>query len=318
MRACRLDSSNGNGFHHGMPRVPSPLLLVAVGTALAASGCGRSTPAAPAAAGAVRVVAGENFWGNITAQIGGSHVQVTSIITDPNADPHTYETDPKDAAAISEARFVVLNGVGYDDFAQRLLPSHGSTGRVVLTMEKVLQVSGSNPNPHLWYSPTYVTAGARVIESQLARTDPTDAPAFASGLARFLAAYQPYVDTLAEIKAKYGGTRVAYTERVPGYLLQAAGLILGTPASFAQAIEDGNDPSPGDTAAIDEAMSHHTVKVLLYNAQVTSPVTAKVQELARDNRIPVVGVAETIPSGYATFQAWQIAQADAVLRALGG
>jgi zinc/manganese transport system substrate-binding protein len=264
------------------------------------------------------VVAAENVWGDITSQIGGSHVSVTSIISDPNADPHTYEIDPRDGAAISSASFVIENGAGYDDFIDKLLSTNPQSGRDVLSIAQTVSIRGSNPNPHLWYNPDYVTAAARAIESHLTNHDPADSSAFAANLQTFLAAYRPYIDTVNAIRAKHPGTPIAYTERVAGYLVQKAGLTLATPASFAQSIEDGNDPSPADTAAMDDAMSQRTVKLLLYNAQVTSPATQKVRDLATANSIPVVGVAETIPAGKSSFQAWQIDQARAILAALGG
>ena len=144
--------------------------------------------------------------------------------------------------------------------------------------------AGSNPNPHLWYSPDYVTAAARAIETHLVSHDAAGASAFQANLQTFLAAYQPYIDTLAAIRARHGDSPIAYTERVPGYLVEKAGLRLATPASFAQSIEDGNDPSPADTAAMDTAISRKLVRVLLYNAQVTSPTTQKVRTWPRRRR----------------------------------
>jgi zinc/manganese transport system substrate-binding protein len=285
--------------------------------ALVLTGCGSATPSS-AAGGTVAVVAAENVWGNIGAQIGGAHVSVTSIISDPNADPHTYETDPRDAAALSTASFVIANGAGYDDFVGKLLSTNPNPNRDLLTIASAVGVAGTNPNPHLWYNPGYVTKAARAIESHLATHDPADAGAFAANLQTVLASYQPYIDTLQAIKARYTGAPIAYTERVPGYLVSSAGLRLATPASFAQSIEDGNDPSPGDVAAMDAAIKGKLVKVLLYNSQVTSPVTQAVRTLATANGILVVGVAETIPAGERSFQSWQIGQAKAILAALGG
>ena len=294
-------------------------LLVAMVTAAAVlAACGSASPAALSSGGRVTVVAAENQWGDIAAQIGGSHATVTSIITDPNADPHSYESDPRDASAVSNATFVVQNGGGYDDFITKLLSTNPSSSRDVLNLAQAVGATGSNPNPHIWYSPAYVTAAARAIEAHLASHDPTDAAAFQANLQTFLAAYQPYIDTLATIKAKYAGSPIAYTERVPGYLVQASGLRLATPASFAQAVEDGNDPSPSDTQTMDNAVSQKKVKALLYNAQVTSPVTQHVRDLASAAGLPVVGVAETIPAGEPTFQKWQVDQARAILAALGG
>jgi zinc/manganese transport system substrate-binding protein len=264
------------------------------------------------------VVAAENFWGNIAAQIGGSHVVVTSIISDPNADPHTYETDPKDAAAISAASFVILNGVGYDDFASKLLSASPNSSRTVITIQKIVGVTGSNPNPHLWYDPTYVKEAAAAITSALAKVDPANAATFTANEHTFLQAYQPYIDEIAKIKAKYAGTKISYTERVPGYLVQAAGLVLGTPASFSQAVEDGTDPSPADTATFDADITGHKVKVLLYNAQVTDEQTTKIKALAKTAGIPIVGVSETLPLHEKNFQAWQLDQAKQLFAALGG
>lgn len=266
----------------------------------------------------VSVVAGENFWGDVTRQIGGQHVKVTSIISDPTADPHTYETDPRDAAAIGSASLVVLNGAGYDDFASKLLAASPNPARTVISIDEVNKVTGEGVNPHLWYDPDYVKGAARAITAQLSVVDPADASTFAANEEAFLSAYQPYVDILASIKARHAGAPIAYTERVPGYLVQAAGLTLGIPASFPQAVEDGTDPSPRDTAAFDAAISDKKVEVLLYNGQVTDPQTDAIKGLAQKAGVPVVAMTETIPAEYADFQSWQIAQARQVLAALGG
>jgi zinc/manganese transport system substrate-binding protein len=294
---------------------------VAVACTLGLTGCGGSSAASTSAAsggssGPIAVVAGENFWGSIASQIGGAHVKVTSIISDPNTDPHEYETDPNDAAAVARARFVIENGVGYDSFLADQLKNSGS--KQVLDIQQLVGVTGSDPNPHLWYSPTYVQQAAAAIEKQLAADDPADADTFAANLATFLKAYQPYLTTIAEIKSRYDGAAISYTERVPGYLVDAAGLHLGTPASFSQAVEDGTDPTPADTAAFNADLAQHKVKVLLYNSQVVDVQTTKIKATATSAGIPIVGVSETIPSQFANFQDWQIAQAKALLAALGG
>ena len=276
-----------------------------------------SAPTGSQSAAPIKVVAGENFWGNITSQIGGSHVSVTSIITDPNTDPHEYETDPNDAAAVAGAKFVIENGVGYDDFLVRELKTAGGS-KQVLNVQQLNGVTGSNPNPHLWYSPTYVMKTASAIEQQLATDDPADAQTFQANLQTFLTAYQPYVQTIAAIKAKYNGDAISYTERVPGYLIMAAGLHLGTPAAFSQAVEDGTDPTPEDTATFNADITGHKVKVLLYNSQVVDAQTTDIKQTATKADVPIIGVSETIPTMYPTFQAWQIAQAKALLAALGG
>lgn len=298
--------------------MPVSRLVGSVGLAVALgllAGCG---PTAPAGSGStVSVVAAENVWGNIAEQIGGAHVTVTAIINDPTTDPHTYETDPNDAAAVATAKLVIENGAGYDDFLAKEVSAAGGD-RQVLNIAKLVGVGGDDPNPHLWYSPACVRQAAVAIEKQLATVDPAHAARFQSNLAAFQAAYQPYEQTIAAIRAKYGGTAVSYTERVAGYLVAAAGLHLGTPAAFSQAVEDGTDPTPADTATFDADITGHTVQALLYNAQVVDDQTTQIKKTAQAAGIPVVGVSETIPKQYPTFQAWQIAQAKQLLAALGG
>ena len=294
-----------------------PLLLAALGvTAAALTGCGGASAQPPAIPGVVRVVAGENFWGNIAAQIGGRHVRVTSLLSDPNADPHLYESDVSDAVAVAEAGLVIENGAGYDEFLSQLLGATRHQGRVVITVAGVLGATGPDVNPHFWYDVPRVPAVARAVETALARLEPGAAGTFAAGLAAFDASLRPVDAVIAAIRRRYPGAPVAYTERVPGYLLAAAGLRVLTPPGFAASIEDGVDPSPRDTVVMDDLFTEHKVKVLLYNAQVVSPVTEQVRALALRARIPVVGVTETMPPAARTYQAWQLSQAQAILRAL--
>jgi len=306
-------------------------VLAAIATiALVAAACSRTTDAGAgnnlpvtlgatshAPAGEVGVVAAENFWGDIARQIGGDTVQVTSIISDPNTDPHQYESSARDGAAIAGASFVIQNGAGYDEFINKLLAATPKSHREVLDVATVVG-AGHDANPHLWYSPDYVLKAAQAIQEQLATEDPAHAAAYRSNLATFRQGEQQVVDVIDEIRSKYEGQVIAYTERVPGYLVEAAGLGLGTPASFSKAIEDDSDPSPADVAAFDAALKDHKVKALLYNAQVTSPTTQRLKDLARSNGVPIVGVTETMPPGAKNFQTWQADQARALLAALGG
>ena len=295
----------------------TPRILAVLGVAAGAlAGCGSSQP--PATPGVVRVVAGENFWGNIAAQIGGRHVRVTSILTNPAADPHLYESDVANAVAVAEAGLVIRNGAGYDEFLSQLLGATRNRGRVVVTVQDVLGAAGPDVNPHFWYDIPRVPQVAGAIEAALARLEPRDAGAFTAGLVAFDASLGRIEAVIARIRRGYRGAPVAYTERVPGYLLAAARLTVLTPPGFAAAIEDGTDPSARDTVVMDDLFTGRKVRVLLYNAQVVSPVTQHVEALARQARIPVVGVTETMPPSYRSYQAWQLAQAGALLRALGG
>lgn len=278
--------------------------------------CGGPPAAAPP--GTVAVVAAENVWGDIARQVGGSHVVVTSIISDPNADPHEYESNTRNAADVARAGLVIQNGLGYDDFLTKLLSVSSPKGRHVLHVDQVMSISGDNPNPHLWYDTAKLPLVADSIAKSLGQLDPADAASFTTNAATFIASLTPITDVITTIKSKYAGQAVAYTERVPGYLVEAAGLTLGVPASFTQAVEDGNDPSAGDTAAFDAALKNHKVAVLLYNDQVTDPTTDKIKSLASSSGVPIVGVSETLPARDHDFQSWQLRQAHDLLSALGG
>jgi zinc/manganese transport system substrate-binding protein len=290
--------------------------MIACFAVLAGAGC--AAPRAPVTPGIVKVVAGENMWGNIAAQIGGAHVQVTSILSDPNTDPHLYESDVASALAVAEARLVIANGAGYDDFVSQLLGATRNSGRVVVTVQAVLGANGPDVNPHFWYDIPRVPQVAAAIESALARLDPQDAALFTANLKTFDASLAPVDAVIGSIRRRYAGAPVAYTERVSGYLLAAAGLTVVTPPGFAAAIENGNDPSAADTARMYQLLTGRKARVLLYNAQVTSPVTQQVAALARRSGVPVAPVSESMPPEYRSYQAWQLAQATALLDALGG
>jgi zinc/manganese transport system substrate-binding protein len=264
----------------------------------------------------VTVVAAENFWGNIATQVGGRAVSVTSLITNPNADPHLFETDAADAAKLADAKVVIENGADYDTWMHSLL-SADSGHPTIVTASSVLHITGSDPNPHLWYDIPSVPKVAAAIAAALTKADPSNAAAFTANLARFDASLQPLDATLATIRQRYPNAPVAYTERVPGYALAAAHLVVKTPPGFARAVEDGTDPGPADTLAMQQLLTGHKIDALLYNVQTVTPVTSQIRTLARKSGIPIVGVSETMPSGAANYQQWQQAQLKALLRALG-
>jgi zinc/manganese transport system substrate-binding protein len=273
---------------------------------------------APGTDGRIAVVAGENVWGDILRQLGGDRVSVTSIIKDPNADPHEYETSVSDAAAVAHARLVVLNGAGYDEFLNRLVNAAHVSGRTQLTVSDIVDVHGSNPNPHLWYSPTYVIEAAHAFEQALVAIAPSDSSIFSANLAQFLAGEQEVTAVIDQIASRHAGASVGYTERVAGYLLAAAGLTVGTPTGFSQAIENGDDPSPVDNLNFESAITDHRITVLIYNSQVTDTITAQLKTLAASSHVPVVGMSETLPPDDHDYQTWQADQARALLEALGG
>jgi zinc/manganese transport system substrate-binding protein len=287
------------------------VLAVSAGfTALAGTAGASSGQAA-----AVDVVAAENFWGNIASQLGGHAVSVTSLITNPNADPHLFETDAADAAKLAQARVVIENGAGYDGWMRSLLGADSGHPTVV-TAATVLHITGRDPNPHLWYDIPLIPKVAAAISAALTKADPSNAAQFRRNLTAFDASLVPLTSTLASIRKQFANAPVAYTERVPGYALAVAGLAVKTPPGFARAVEDGVDPGPADTLAMEQLITEHHIDVLLYNVQTVTPVTTQIRALAEKYGIPVVGVSETMPLTSRTYQQWQLSQFMAILRAL--
>ena len=291
----------------------------ASGTTPPASGTatpGTSGGASPVASGPPLAVMGtENFYADLLTQIGGSRVQATSLLNDPNADPHEFETSPQDAALVADARLVIVNGIGYDDFMQQLLGAAPDPTRVVINVQQLLGV-GDDVNVHIWYDPGTMPKVAQAAAAALSQLDPANTAYYDANEQAYLASLKPLTDEIALLKSKYSGAPVAFTEPVAGYLAAAIGLQVLTPEAFQKAIEEGTDPAPADVATEQDLLTGKKVKVLLYNSQVTSPITQQVHDLAVQNGIPVVGVAETMPPAYKHYVDWQLAQMQALQAAL--
>lgn len=262
----------------------------------------------------LKVVAAENTWGNLAAQIGGDDVDVTSIITDPNADPHLYESSAQNAAAIAQADVVIVNGLGYDDFMNKLLDASPNVHRSVVTIAHVLGAHNGD-NPHFWYDLSRLNQITEAIQSAFSSQKPAAAARFTTNAASLSQALKPMFDRAALIKQRYAGVPVVYTERVPGYMLPVLGLNNKTPTTFAGSIENGNEPSPADQSTMQNLIAARQVRLLFYNSQASSPATVSLRNMAAQANVPVVAVAETLPA-HATYQSWMESQLDAIRAAL--
>jgi len=287
--------------------------LAAVLLAPAVAGC--STAAV--ADGKIHAVAGENFYGDAISRIGGDLVSVTSILNDPNVDPHTYESSVQSAEQVADAALVVENGLGYDAFLDHLMSASPAGGRKVVDVQQLLGLPDGS-NPHVWYDPATLPKVARAVAVELEAIQPASTTTFEANLAEYLASFAPLTSKLEEVKARYSGTPVSYTESVAGYMLAALDFKVLTPAGFARAIEDGTDPSATDVAAEQDLLTGREVKLLIYNDQATTPVTESAKALAGQSGVPVVGVSETMPGRASGYVGWQLAQLNAIESALGG
>lgn len=264
----------------------------------------------------LRAVGAENEYANVIAQIGGRFVSVDAVMSNPNTDPHTFEASTSFAQAIASAQLVVQNGAGYDTFMNQLESSTPNSSRRVIDVQKLLGLSSTTKNPHLWYDPKTMPAVATLVAHDLSSLAPKHAAYFTRRLKAFLASLQPVELAIKNFKARFAGAEVATTEPVADYLLQALGLDNRTPFRFQADIMNGVDPSPEDIAFQEGLLTSHRVKVFCYNEQVSSTVTVALRALAESSHIPAVAVYETMPTPGFDYQTWMLAEIAALTKAL--
>lgn len=285
--------------------------------AFVASACGSTTPPSSRyPSGTILAVGAENEYANVISQIGGKYVTVSAVMSNPNTDPHTFESSAAVSSEVGDAQLVVQNGVGYDTFMNTIENASPSSSRKVIDVQNLLGLPGTTPNPHVWYNPTTMPAVATAIATDLAELQPAHASYFHTNATTFIASLRPWLQAIAAFKAKYGGTPVATSEPVADYMLEAAGTQNKTPFVLQADVMNGVDLSPQDVTLQDNLFTSHAVSVFVYNEQVTDSVTEAFLKLAQHNDIPVVGVYETMPTPGYDYQTWMVAEVEAIHNAV--
>ncbi|HXQ19786.1 MAG TPA: zinc ABC transporter substrate-binding protein [Acidimicrobiales bacterium] len=274
-----------------------------------------SVPAGATGHEVIDVLAAENTWGSLATQLGGNRVHVVSIVSDPNADPHEYESNPADARDFAEARYVIVNGAGYDAWASQLLGAQGVSGRKVLNVARLLG-KGTAANPHFWYGPGYVERVMAKITADYGALDPADRGYFTARRAAVEAAFRPERAVLTYLRTHFSGAPVASTESIFAYLAQYVHLDLVTPSAFMQAVAEGNDPPAPSVATFYQQITAKAFRVLIYNVQTVTPLTTSLKAATAQMNIPVIGVSETIQPPIDTFEQWMTGQLSALANAL--
>jgi len=285
-----------------------PIILTAVALA-ALPVTARSGEPAP------KIVAAENFYGDMARQIAGPDASIDSILTNPNQDPHDFEASPSTARLIADASLVIYNGADYDPWIESLLKASKSANRRTIVAAELMNRK-SGDNPHLWYDPATMPRVAQALAAELERADPGHKTDYENRLQAYLASLKPLSDKIDELKQKYGAIDVTATEPVFGYMAQALGFKMRN-ESFQIKVMNGTEPSASEVAAFEDDLKNRRVKVLFYNSQVTDDLTGRLQKLAKDSKVPVVGVSETEPAG-SNFQDWMLDQLVALDKALAG
>jgi len=296
-----------------MPRRGFLTVLLALAP-LAAPFAATAGAALPAPARPLRIVAAENFYGDIAAQLAAPDAQVVSILKNAAADPHLFEPDISTARAVATADLVIYNGLAYDVWMERLLAAARAPHRRVVVAAAALAHEAVGRNPHLWYDTRAIERIARSIAEQLMQLDPGRRADYASRLDRFLASLRPIDMRIAQLRARFAGVSVAATEPIAQYLTDAIGLAMSN-ARFQLAVMNDTEPSARDTEAFERSLETHRVRVLIYNRQVSSSAVDRVLEIAQRSRVPIVGMTETEPAGVG-YQQWMLTEIDALGRAL--
>ncbi|HVV91193.1 MAG TPA: zinc ABC transporter substrate-binding protein [Solirubrobacterales bacterium] len=302
-------------------------LIAALALAIGVAGCGggssssfssSTTSEESSASGSgekIGVVGAENEYANVAEQIGGEHVEVSAIESDPNTDPHTFEASASVANEVSGADVLIENGVGYDSYMEKIESASPSDSRKVINVQELLGLPDSTPNPHLWYKPETMPAVAKQLVTDFSELQPENKSYFEANLKKFEASLEPWMKGLEEFTTKYPGAAVATTEPVADYMLEAAGIENLTPFSMQADIMNDTDPAPQAVSMQESFFKEKKADAFVYNQQVTDSITEKFLESAHDNDVPVVGVYETMPTEF-TYQEWMMAELKALEEAL--
>ena len=303
-----------DGYPAAAPHRRHPGAATSLGAWVRCVGLCILLPCPAIAATPISVVAAENFYGDIARQIGGPDVTVRSILSNPNQDPHLFEVSPSAGRNVSAARIVIESGADYDPWMAKLLEAARGAERQTIVVAELI---GKHPgdNPHIWYDPSTMLVLAQTLTADLAADDPAHKSAYERRLARFRASIQPIELRIAALRGKFAGSPVTATEPVFGYMFAALGMQVRN-MPFQMAVMNNTEPGASDVAAFENDLRTRRVRLLVYNSQTADPIATRMQEIARQSHVPVIGATETEPPAQ-TYQAWMMGELDALDRALG-
>lgn len=306
------------------------LLLCGI-VALLAAGCGQAntsspgasvdgqgasgTPGAENATGKIHIVAAEQFYGEVAQAVGGERVDVRSIISGPDADPHDFDPTPDTSKAVDGAQVVIYNGLGYDDWMEKLIKASSDKGKTVIRVGEDVAGKKDGDNEHVWYEPGTMPKLAAAIADKLAALDPPHADDYRNQAKQYEATLAPLNDLVARLKQP-SPSPVAVSEPVFDYMLNALNFTVTNP-KFAKAVEEETDPAPADLARLTDDIKNKKIRFFVRNVQTESPQVKNVAELAQANQIPIIEVTETQPAGK-TYVEWMTGQLSQVEKAAGG
>ncbi|WP_018177269.1 metal ABC transporter solute-binding protein, Zn/Mn family [Jongsikchunia kroppenstedtii] len=295
-----------------MPRT-SRTLAVFVATIMAGLSLAACSSSSSADHG-LTLVTSTDVWASVAEAVAGDHATVTALYTSPDGDPHEFTPTPKDSAKIADADIVLMNGGHYDQYLADAQKSPSAAVIDAFSIHGGSTAAGST-NEHVFYDLATVTTVAHKVADALGGKDPANAAAYQQNATNFGNAIAGIQQQVAAIKSTATGARVAQTEPLAEYLLDAAGLVDATPKGFENSVEAGQDPSAADTAAIQDLLRDKKVKALLYNTQATDETTKTLESIATKAGLPIVRLTETLPNGKDYVQ-WQTDNVAAIAKAV--
>lgn len=263
----------------------------------------------------IRVVTSLNFYGEAAKQVAGKYGDVTSIIDNASVDPHDYQPGTVQARQVSTANVIVENGLGYDEWLNKMVKSSNNRDSQKVINVAHLMGKRSGQNEHLWYEPATMRKLARQLADQYSKLDPAHRAYYQKNARKYVNSLQPVEQQIKQIKANVNinNNKVAVSEPVFDYSLTALGYQI-VDQHFEKAIEDGNDPSPQDIQQLQTAIKNHEIAFFVDNAQTSDHVVNGLIKLARKNNVPVLRVTETKPNSAKNYQEWMLSQYRALSR----
>jgi zinc/manganese transport system substrate-binding protein len=265
--------------------------------------------------GKIKIVAAENFYGEVAKAVGGDHVDVTNILDNPNTDPHDFEPTPDVARTVSKAQMIIYNGVGYDAWMDKLINADSSSkSKSITKVADDVMGKKDGDNEHIWYDPNTMPKLAMKIADDLGKLDPSQAQTYQKNAQTFIDSLAPLQEKVQKLK-QTSGTKIDVSEPVFDYMANALNLDIND-QKFSKAIDNGSEPSASDVAQLQSDIKDKKIKLLVYNTQNSGPTVENLVKMAKSSGVPVVKVTETEPKGK-TYLQWMNDQLDQVAKALG-
>jgi len=262
----------------------------------------------------LKIVAAENFYGEVAIAVGGEQVEVTSILNNPETDPHDFEPTPEASKAVHDAKVIIYNGVGYDEWMKKLIDASGdAANKTLIAVGSDVAGKKEGDNEHVWYNPETMPSYAKLLAEKLGKLDPAHSEQYKKQADTYIASLAGFTSLVKELK-QASPVPIAVSEPVFDYMADALNLNV-TDKKFEMAAEEETDPAPADVAQLQNDIKDKKIKMFINNIQASSTTVKNMVDLAAKSRLPVIEVTETLPAGK-NYSQWMIDQLNQIKAAL--